>query len=190
MTGFVKTKALDKDYIESGTVAVIEDDHCLKLCTLLHMSPKSEWVVETADGFELTLKEFEPCKLIVEDTLGAQYSLKFNQWKKSLANNEVNNPDKPVMFELATSKFKPGKYVNTCSDCYGHFLGGKTQPICEKCNEKTTSAKIIINKNTVKRKRPRMITQQKAASLMTEAYNMGANGKPPKEYFAWLKNIF
>ena len=186
--GYVVTKSVDKRNLESGTIAIVNDGNGLQICTLLHISPEKDWVVELENG-QMTIDSNEKLYKLVINSGDETYPVKLNQWKKSIQNGEVENPHKPVEFELLVNQFKTGKYVNTCSECYGHFLGAKSQPICEKCNEATIAAKIIINK-TVKRKRPRIITQDKIKALTLEAYNIGFKGKTLREYYEWLEKQF
>jgi hypothetical protein len=188
--GYVITKSLNQIHLESGSIAVVNTSNGLQVCTLLHTSPDGNWVVgtEKASAIEIgTNEKFYSLSITSSDHT---YPLKLNQWKKSIANLEVNNSQKVVYFEILAKQFKSGKYVNTCSDCYGHFMGGKTQPICEKCNEKTTSAKIIINKNTVKRKRPRMLAPSVIIPLIRKAYEKGKFDADDAAFESWLQKQF
>jgi hypothetical protein len=186
--GYVVTKSLNQTYLESGSIAVVNTSNGLEVCTLLHTSPDGNWVVETEKASAVEIDTNEKFYSLIINSSDDTYPLKLNQWKKSIANGEVNNPHKAVYFEVLAKKFKSGKYVNTCSDCYGHFMGGKTQPICEKCNEKTTSAKIIINKNTVKTKRRRLPTPTFVKELAMLSYEKGSSGVPYKDFRKWLES--
>lgn len=189
MVGKVITEELNINNLEAGVIAVLKEDDSLQIVTIQHIDPNGHWVVmgKEFDNYAVPLKA-ELCKLMVIDKKGT-YPLKFNQWSNAIRNKEVNT-DTLVNFELVSPKFKEGKYVRICTDCTAQFIGSRNQASCKVCCAADKTAKIIISKESVKPKRPRMISHIKAKEIAMKAYEMGQKSHLVKDVNAWLEKQF
>lgn len=196
MVGHVKTEELNVHSLESGAVVVLQEQDTYQIVTIQHIDPAGQWVVmgNDFDGYAIPV-DAKLCKLVII-TPDRVYPLKMNQWINSIRNNEVNS-SKEVSFDAISPKYKVGKYVHACIECTAHFMGGRSQTMCKKCNDASYTAKIIINKK-VKPKRPRVKSTEDIKTLALTSFQMGmktADLSPYKEealktFNAWLDKQF
>lgn len=85
-----------------------------------------------------------------------EYIVKDNQWA-----NYLDKIGDMVAFHLLDSEFKTGIWMMECTNCSAHFMGSKSQGLCEACSEINKVAKILSAKDKPRKKLPIFTTEKK-----------------------------
>ncbi len=146
---------------------------------LSHVNSNANWVTE--DGKELINKEHVLYVLYVITNSGI-YTIAYKDWPIILKNNWIGIRQ---MFNIIPKKFKPGKNVQTCSECHCTFLAAKFQPYCKNCCYKFSIAYLIDNLKT--NTEEKVYNRKFVEKIANLSYDMGSAKLSIESHTKWLK---
>jgi hypothetical protein len=142
----------NNDLWENMTGVLMSGGKVIDIVKVNHMSLSGHYFVIGDSYTDIIEDDMYLGSIYIKTEEGKLHQLKFNQWKSAINGKLLNNPDKPVPYELIPSTFQKGYYLKLCVNCGCHFSAGKKQQYCEECAEDMRPAKIV----TEKPKRPRI----------------------------------
>lgn len=175
--GFVLLTPMTKRELKEGQHAVMKKPgQPYHIGILSHINNEGLWVMDS-QGEEVSGK---PLMFRVNTPYGKHY-IHHKEWSYIINNHLLHSK---VQIVIKPLPFKDGKFTMTCSACYAHFRGSKSQPYCRHCCD--TLATATLQPGT--KKKTRMYSGKKLRSVATEAFKLGKKDVSYDEFNNWLKD--
>lgn len=127
--GTIVTHPVNPHSYEEGLTGLVIVGNQIYIVTLTHCDKEGNWVV--TGEYDMTLSRGRSLFTFKVSVKTGLISISVKDWPYIIKENIAGKAG--IKFNIKPYKFKSGKHIQTCSECYSIFEASPNQPYCEKC---------------------------------------------------------